>query len=144
MGSIRIDLASPALSGHSQVKKLRMARVARALLDAVVLANRLHLRDHPNTPRLHQSGVIWIEEPQGVETFADIPTILRRGHGDCAHLAAWRVAELQEAGEAAHIRIGWKTVDGKRLFHILVRRADGRVEDPSMFLGMRRRGHRDG
>jgi hypothetical protein len=77
-------------------------------------------------------------EPHGEEYIADIPTIQELGWGDCAMLIAWRIAELQETGEpAAAVQIkGTRLPDGKRLFHARVRRADGRIEDPSIRLGM--------
>jgi len=62
--------------------------------------------------------------------------VLSRGWGDCDDLAPYRVAELQEAGEKAKIRITWRRVGKRRTYHVLVRRADGRIEDPSRLLGM--------
>lgn len=58
---------------------------------------------------------------------------------NCDDLAPWRCAELREAGEPAKIRVQWKrdARTGQKLFHILVRRADGSIEDPSLKLGMR-------
>ena len=58
---------------------------------------------------------------------------------NCDDLSPWRVAELREHGEPAKIRIQWKKhpETGQKLFHIVVRRADGSIEDPSLLLGMR-------
>lgn len=55
-----------------------------------------------------------------------------RGQGDCEDLACYRAAELILAGERARAiaqrtRAGW---------HIVVRRGDGTIEDPSKILGM--------
>jgi hypothetical protein len=114
-----------------------LAIAIKAILDAQVLANQLYIRMH-NVPLLYKSGVRYKNEPDnGVEEFALIPIILARGWGDCDDLAPWLCAELREAGEKAKIRIQWKRQpDGRKLYHIVVRRGDGRIEDPSALLGM--------
>lgn len=61
---------------------------------------------------------------------------------NCDDLAPWRTAELQAHGEKAKIRIQWKRPilsngkKGKKYFHIVVRRENGSIEDPSAKLGM--------
>jgi hypothetical protein len=109
----------------------------KPLLDALVTVNRLYLRAH-HVPPLYQSGVRYMQEPADgrPEEFAAIPVVLSRGWGDCDDLAPYRVAELQEAGEKAKIRITWRRVGKRRTYHVLVRRGDGRIEDPSRLLGM--------
>ena len=109
----------------------------KPLLDALVVVNRLYLRSH-HVPPLYKSGVRYLQEPADgkPEEFAAIPVVLARGWGDCDDLAPYRVAELQEAGEKARIRITWRRVGKRRTYHVLVRRADGRIEDPSRLLGM--------
>ena len=109
----------------------------KPLLDALVTVNRLYLRAH-HVPALYESGVRYMQEPPDgkPEEFAAIPVVLSRGWGDCDDLAPYRVAELQEAGEKAKIRITWRRVGKRRTYHVLVRRADGRIEDPSRLLGM--------
>lgn len=109
----------------------------KALLDAQVQINQLYLRLH-NCPPLYRSGVRYQNEPDdGLEEFACIPIVISRGWGDCDDLAPWRCAELRNAGEKAKIRIQWKRQgSGRKLFHIVVRREDGRIEDPSRILGM--------
>lgn len=131
---VRLDLASPVL----QDSRL-FAKVARLAIESAILTNRVHLRRFPKTPPLYQAGVRYRLEPDGTEDFADIETVIDRGYGDCAHLSAWRVAELRENGEQATIRLEWvkNPRTGQRMFHVLVRRADGRIEDPSTLLGMR-------
>jgi len=111
----------------------------KPVLDALVLVNQLYLRTH-DVPPLYQSGVRYKNEPEGsTEEFAAIPAIIKRGWGDCDDLAPWRVSELRNAGERAKIRIQWKRSKrtGRKLFHIVVRRANGAIEDPSYVLGMR-------
>jgi len=109
----------------------------KPVLDALVAVNRLFIRSH-HVPALYESGVRYQQEPPDgrPEEFAAIPLILSRGWADCDDLAPWRVAELQEAGERATIRITWRRNGERRLYHVVVRRGDGRIEDPSRLLGM--------
>jgi len=113
----------------------------KPLLDANVHLNQLILTAVPGIPGIYKSGVRYQEEnpTQGYEDFALIPAILQRGWGDCDDLAPWRCAELRMRGEPAGIRIQWKRNprDGSKLYHIVVRRANGDIEDPSLKLGMR-------
>lgn len=121
----------------------------KALLDAQVRNNLLYLSLHPGTPMLYASGVVYKNEPTGqtfnglpAEEFAAIPVVLARKWGDCDDLAPFRVAELIRAGERAKIRVQWRArrnfdgTLGRKYFHIVVRRADGTIEDPSAKLGM--------
>lgn len=110
-----------------------------------------------NAPRAEQCTECGSRNLEGVEEFADALTVLRRGWGDCDDLSPWRTAELQEAGDAkADSKISWKTrckdcgarvtrdpkcqhcgsTRRRRVFHVVTRRGDGRVEDPSQYLGM--------
>lgn len=122
--------------------------VIKNLLDAQVLNNKLYLQLHSRVPPLYRSGVryenepLWTFQDMPVEEFALIPVVLGRGWGDCDDLAPWRVSELQVHGEKAKIRIQWKRPTlangskGKKYFHIVVRRQNGSIEDPSAKLGM--------
>lgn len=89
-------------------------------------------------PPLYKGKVRYRREARNRESFVDAAVVYKRGHGDCAHLAAYRVGELWAAGEkGADIRLHWREWDdGHRLYHVLVRRANGRIEDPSRLLGM--------
>jgi hypothetical protein len=110
----------------------------RPILESLVKVNQLYLLTH-HVPLLYESGVRYQNEPPGLgyEDFAIIPSVLRRGWGDCDDLAPWRVAELrQRYGEKAKIRIQWKKHPKGKLFHIVVRRGSGLIEDPSAKLGM--------
>lgn len=74
---------------------------------------------------------------RGVETFADIPTLYRRGHGDCNELAPVRVAELWRAGINARAYLTVEPNDrGGKTYHCVVQWPDGSSEDPSLILGM--------
>lgn len=127
---IQVQLRSPALDDWEV-----FSRMARAALEAVVLVNRVTMQRFA-VPRLYKSGVVYAMEPAGTESFVDCTTVLKRGHGDCAHLCAYRVAELREQGDKAMLRITFKRLPGKRLFHVQVRRENGRIEDSSRRLGM--------
>lgn len=91
-----------------------LALLTQGFLRGVVASNRVALRSAKRRgkplPRLYESGVEYEREPwpKGVEEFADIVTILRRGWGDCDDLCAARVAELLEDGEHADCRIYWR------------------------------------
>ena len=132
---------------------LRKSRVfgtaIKALLDAQVRNNLLYLSLHSGVPLLYASGVRYKNEPTGqlfnglpAEEFAAIPVVLARRWGDCDDLAPYRVAELIHGGEKAKIRIQWRArrnpdgTQGRKYFHIVVRRGDGTLEDPSALLGM--------
>jgi hypothetical protein len=110
----------------------------RSMLGALVLANYLAIIGDPTIPKLYASGVRFMREPKGYESFVDLYEVIRKGGGDCAHLAAWRVAELRALGERATLRVTWQVDEARRLrvFHVVVRRADMSVEDPSALLGM--------
>lgn len=115
-----------------------VARAVTHLLEGVININRLSLR-RGEIPPLYESGVVYQDEPEDYESIVDGATTYRVGVGDCAHLAAWRVAELREAGEHAGITIEWGPSvrePGLRLYHVQVRRKDGSIEDPSVILGM--------
>ena len=124
---------------------LRRSRVLgmaiKPALEALVMVNQLYLRLH-DVARIYELGaagkVRYKEEPlDGIEEFAAIPVILQRGWGDCDDLAPWRCAELRSLGEPAKIRIQWKRQpSGSKLYHIVVRRGDHSIEDPSRILGM--------
>lgn len=88
-----------------------------------------------NLPPIYQSGVRYVAAK--VQRLPDAYAIKKQGFADCGPLAAWRAAELRAAGEPATLRIYWRPIrGGQRLFHAQVRRADGRIEDPSRLLGM--------
>lgn len=113
------------------------AKWIRRALHSLVMVNYEDLLRKP-LPPLYRSGVVFEEEPRGTETFRDARNVWKRGYGDCAHLAAWRCAELRAAGEDAKLRVKWSCPRHRRrrLFHVQVRRADGRIEDPARRLGM--------
>lgn len=89
-------------------------------------------------PPLYGSGVRYAREPSGAERWSSAPLVLWRGAGDCEDLACWRAAELRMHGDVAArvVSTSQQLSPSRRLFHVLVRRGDGRLEDPSRRLGM--------
>lgn len=85
-------------------------------------------------PMLYRSGVRYRREDPAVrEEWRTVPEVLARGVGDCEDLACWRAAELCLQGEPACPYI-YRTKSGG--WHVVVRRGDGSLEDPSRVLGM--------
>lgn len=140
-----------------------LAKLAGRFLREVVLSNRMTMREARRQgrriPPLYRSGVAYERERGPSEEFADVLTVLERGWGDCDDLVAWRVAELNEAGFEADVRIYCR--DGRTgrtdySMHAQVRHprfctcaswtrgvgicrgqhAKGKIEDPSRRLGM--------
>lgn len=112
----------------------RSRRSLLFMMEALASHNILWLLNHPSTPYLYESSVIY--RPEVGETWKDIFYILADGFGDCEDLACWRIAELRHAGINARPYIKWVVRDSKTRMHALVRWPDGRVEDPSRALGM--------
>lgn len=119
--------------------------VLRLLLEALTAANVVYLQFHKNTPGIYQSGVRYSEELAESRTgpipedWKSIPYVIHDGEGDCEDLACWRTAELLMAGEHAQPTFTHRLVGNKLLYHILVKRGNGSIEDPSARLGMRTR-----
>lgn len=85
-------------------------------------------------PPLYQSGIRYATAPghgSGVEDFANPWTVLARGTGDCNDLVLYRLVELNLHGEPARCRGEWL---GNEV-HVVIRRANGDYEDPSLLLG---------
>lgn len=112
------------------------------------------LKHYPNTPKLYQSGVIYVPEARREiptkagwpkekciveygEDWLTIPAVLKAKKGDCEDLAAWRAAELRQRGVNAtpYIKIR-KLPNGAFRAHAVVKLPDGTIEDPSAKLGM--------
>jgi hypothetical protein len=141
------------MDGFAWDDRQRAGRRMQILLDALTKIHVDHLRHHPKTPALYDSGVVYEREPPGREDWQDIFTTLRRRGGDCEDLATWRAAELLVRGIPVRAfgrprpmvipsacPVGAIACeDGPQmgtLWHILVRLPNGRTEDPSKILGM--------
>lgn len=119
----------------TKVSPEKAAEAIAAFIDSLAILNQAYLElNNVNVPRIYMSRVRYAE----IESWRDIPTLLREGSGDCKSLVAWRLAEIRaytEEEPAIHIvHQAWQDED--RL-HILIKRGDGMFEDPSIKLGMR-------
>jgi hypothetical protein len=129
------------------------------LMEALCRVNQTHLRQMNSFyekglvpspyPLLYRAGIHYEREKNGTEIWPDIPSLLSgvmgKGDypgswGDCEDLACWRVAELRELGKInAKPFAKWRRRDGGvYAYHALVLLPDGRIEDPSLVLGMGR------
>lgn len=145
-----------------------VARCLSAYVHAAAEHNLVLLEHHPNTPRLLTTALRFRAEPadQPYETIKSIPLVIRDNGGDCAHWAAWRLAEnwldeLKEFGRRwSNCKVYWRDRCGrcnqivqeqdwtcprcrqwllgatKREYHAEVRDKNGQVEDTSRLLGM--------
>lgn len=117
----------------------------------LMLINCVWLKHNPKTPKLYESGVIYVPEKRrtlklpGVgekvveygEDWQSIPACLKRKKGDCEDLAAWRAAELQMQGIKAVPEIKVRRLpSGAWRAHAVVKWPNGKIEDPSAKLGM--------
>jgi hypothetical protein len=121
-------------------KPEQIARSARAFLYATALVNKYYV-ELGLLPPLERAGVRFRNEPwRGkFEEFADGLTVLKRGWGDCDDLIPYVLGWLWAHGErGARIRIYWRINRRTKTpkFHVELRRADGRIEDWSRYLGM--------
>lgn len=112
--------------------------IMEILLRSLVSLNVAYLRRHPHgVPSLDQSGVFYMREPKGYEQWLTIPMVLQQGHADCEDLAAYRCAWLQQReGIPAWTCFKWRRRGDALIYHILVCKPDGTIEDPSRELGM--------
>jgi hypothetical protein len=105
----------------------------RVLLISLIALDRGYLRNHPRTPSLYASGVVYVRTPLWLTTEA----MYRKGFGDCKSLAAALIAErAQEGIECRPVFRDIRRSDGGLDFHILVQCPDGTYEDPSKVCGM--------
>ncbi len=105
-------------------------------LEGLTAQNVAWLERHPSAPPLYEAGVRYRREPRGVEEWRALPELLASGHGDCEDLAAARTAELVVSGEDPGAFALARPTKKRGLWHIVVQRSDGTVEDPSRRLGM--------
>lgn len=114
----------------------RAALLVCALLELALEGARAEVRAR-KVPELYKAGVKYITQPKEACAFRPPSEVFRRGGGDCKQLVLWRLAELREAGIDAKPRIMWiKEPRGFRA-HAILRHPDGRIEDPSLNLGMK-------
>lgn len=112
----------------------------QAALEALTALDRVYLRSHPDTPPIYDAGIVYLRDAEDrdqgrprAELWLTVPDVRRAGGADCKCLVAWRLAELRERGETAEPLMVRVT---ENLWHVQLRREDGRIEDPSTRLGM--------
>lgn len=132
------------LGSFDELPPARKCRLVLGLVRALVEIDVEYLLQHPETPPLYQSGVVYRPQQSvqgsatpGLDHWWDVPTCRAAGEGSCEDLASWRVAELRLAGYE-HVRpfVHSKVAPGgMTIYHIVVMTPDGE-EDPSKALGM--------
>lgn len=125
-------------------------QVLDIILEALVEIDLLYLRLNPSTPRLYKSGVRYFHTGIADEWFT-IDEALHEMLADCKGLSAWLVAEYRHYGIDPGAKCFKKfaviddpTVGKLVLYHIMVQRSDGTIEDPSRVLGMNKSPEPDG
>lgn len=113
---------------------LRTPADIESALESHVGACERDLRARPQPP-LYRAGVRYDRRDPDERWQLPRETVAR-GRGDCEDLASYRAAELRIAGERDARVIVRRT--GPTILHAMVRRADGKIEDPSLRLGMAR------
>ena len=106
------------------------ALTVRALLQAAAEGVAREVLLGRPLPSLYASAIRFRPEPDrgtGTEYFDDPWTVLARGYGDCDDLVIWRVGELLASLEPATVVCDFRPPR----YHVLVRRADRSLEDPS-------------
>jgi hypothetical protein len=116
-------------------------RVLNLLLEALTEINVAILRTYgERVPLLYESGVVYRRESIGQEDWCDVIELLRLKYGDCEDLSCWRAAELRvrygDSQARAFVKGPRRLPGGVLMYHIQVQRGDGRIEDPSLVLGM--------
>jgi hypothetical protein len=121
------------LGAFNELPVKNATEVVLHLVQAMISNNEGYLKTH-RAPLLYKSNVRYKPDNQGSTEMQwwDIPSIIKAGYADCKGLAAWRVAELRNAGYNATPEV---ITDNGLMFHVRVRGPNG-VEDPSKLLGM--------
>jgi hypothetical protein len=85
-------------------------------------------------PPLYAAGVHYEREPDGREWWQTVADNVIEREGDCEDLACHRAADLVVYEREPARAVAKRT--GAHLYHAVVQRADGTIEDPSARLGM--------
>lgn len=151
MGMRPARLIVPIFSGSTPKDIAFSTDAIKAGVIGLMLINCAWLKHYPKTPKLYESGVIYVPEQRRTvkvaglgekvieygEDWQSIPAALKAKKADCEDLAAWRAAELRMQGIQAtpHIKVR-KLPSGAWCAHAVVKLPNGRIEDPSAKLGM--------
>lgn len=122
------------------------AQVSKPVLDAALesvtrLNEQLIDGGAPTSHQLIEQGAKWKPEPPGQEHFDHAGILAQRGWGDCDDWAPLHAATLRKTG----VDHGAKAVvhrSGPQMWHAVVERSDGSIEDPSKAAGMPEAGAR--
>jgi hypothetical protein len=130
---------------ESESERAYSERVLTLLVHGLVLANVAYLRAHSRAPSLDDAGVRLAPPTRclrDADEWKGIEAILSSGVANNVSLAAWRCAEEIARGSKAAPIVRWVTDDegARRDYHVLVRNADGSIEDPSADLFEREHG----
>jgi hypothetical protein len=109
-------------------------------LDALTAWNIAAMRERPVAP-IYSAGVVYAREPmcrlKGKESLCEewltAHEVIERGAGDCDDLGPWLAAQMRLQGDERAQAFAKPSAAG---WHIVVRRGDGTIEDPSAKLGM--------
>jgi len=108
-------------------------KLLEAACEGLVAVNEVLLQRRP-LPSIYapNMGITYRPDRSRPEKWLNAHEVFAKGGWDCQSLAAWRAAELRNAGDMdARVRV---IRTGPRRFHAIVQRGDGRVEDPSRIL----------
>jgi hypothetical protein len=111
------------------------------LISALHQIDRAYIARNPETPCVYESGVVYEREPFGGGFWMDVGRVLARGSADCEDLACYRASWLNVRGVDRFATPVILTFDDSERtgivhFHVVVRRGNGTIEDPSKALGM--------
>lgn len=143
-----VDLRVTLFQGEAD--RERSERAMHFILHALVCIDIEYLKTY-RCPPLYKSGVVYDNEHAGKKEWYDVGKCIEMGMGDCKDLACWLVAEHRLRGINSRPFIRYRTrryvdpsgrVKRFSLYHVLVQRPDGRLEDPSRALGMGHAGAR--
>jgi hypothetical protein len=127
---VRINVAVPESNVSAPVLDAALESVTRLnenmIQNGEVPCFRRALRSH---------GIQWRPEPPGQEHFDHAGVVMGRRHGDCDDLAPWHAASLRSTGEDPNAE-AVVVKSGPKLWHAVVKRGDGSMDDPSQEAGM--------
>ena len=130
------------LASMDRLPPNRRANILHMLVEALAYINEQWLEEN-GAPSLYSVAPSYQLKvrPMQIDLWADIPTVMAQGGGDCKDFTAWRIAELRRAGQAMVVpEIRYlpqllPTGETVHLWHVLVRQG-AKTEDPSLLLGM--------
>src|SRR5512143_622312 len=130
---MRIRLAVPPDLNEQETKAVLDAALEAMTAAHVPLVASGKL---PTAARAIKAGAVrWRPEPPGDEHFDLGTTVLGRGWGDCDDIGPWHAGSLRATGQDREARAVVRK-SGPKKWHVVVERANGAIEDPSVAAGM--------